>query len=96
MIDPRTERVDTSRTADEIHRVIPLLKNPVEIDQAWHDAWHKYEEVAAAALAVLPDWSEAEVAAVVAEELENDAALFISSSRPIRDFESFCSPTFWY
>jgi len=92
VIDPRTESVDTARTADEIHRVIPSLKNPVEIDQAWHDAWHKYEEVAAAALAVLPDWSEAEVAAVVAEELENDAALFISSSRPIRDFESFAVP----
>jgi 2-succinyl-5-enolpyruvyl-6-hydroxy-3-cyclohexene-1-carboxylate synthase len=92
VIDPRTESVDTARTADEIHRVIPLLKDPVEIDQAWHDVWHKYEEVAAAALAVLPDWSEAEVAAVVAEELENDAALFISSSRPIRDFESFAVP----
>ena len=92
VIDPRTESVDTARTADEIHRVIPSLKDPVEIDQAWHDAWHKYEEVAAAALAVLPDWSEAEVAAVVAEELENDAALFISSSRPIRDFESFAVP----
>jgi 2-succinyl-5-enolpyruvyl-6-hydroxy-3-cyclohexene-1-carboxylate synthase len=92
VIDPRTESVDTARTAEEIHRVIPSLKDPVEIDQAWHDAWHKYEEVAAAALAVLPDWSEAEVAAVVAEELENDAALFISSSRPIRDFESFAVP----
>jgi 2-succinyl-5-enolpyruvyl-6-hydroxy-3-cyclohexene-1-carboxylate synthase len=48
--------------------------------------------MAAAALAVLPDWSEAEVAAVVAEELENDSALFISSSRPIRDIESFAVP----
>ncbi|MEY3715568.1 MAG: 2-succinyl-5-enolpyruvyl-6-hydroxy-3-cyclohexene-carboxylate synthase, partial [Actinomycetota bacterium] len=92
LIDPRTEDIDTARTADEIHRVIPSLKNPVEIDHAWHDLWHKYEEVAAAALAVLPDWSEAEVAAVVSEELENDAALFISSSRPIRDFESFAVP----
>ncbi len=92
VIDPRTEDIDTARTADEIHRVIPSLKNPVEIDHAWHDLWHKYEEVAAAALAVLPDWSEAEVAAVVSEELENDAALFISSSRPIRDFESFAVP----
>lgn len=92
VIDPRTESVDTARTADEIHRVIPSLKSPVELDQAWHYTWHKYEKVAAAALAVLPDWSEAEVAAVVAEELEHDAALFISSSRPIRDFESFAVP----
>jgi 2-succinyl-5-enolpyruvyl-6-hydroxy-3-cyclohexene-1-carboxylate synthase len=92
VIDPRTEKIDTARTADELHRVIPRVKRSVEIDQGWHDLWHKYEEVAAASLAELPDWSEAEVAAVVAEELENDAALFISSSRPIRDFESFALP----
>jgi 2-succinyl-5-enolpyruvyl-6-hydroxy-3-cyclohexene-1-carboxylate synthase len=89
VIDPRTERIDTARTADELHRVFPKVKKSVEIDQAWHDSWHKYEEVAAAALAELPDWSEAEVASVVAEELENNSALFISSSRPIRDIESF-------
>ena len=92
VIDPRTESIDTSRTADEIHRTIPMIKNPIEIDQNWHDQWHKYEEVAAASLSVLPDWSEAEVAAVVAEELENDVALFIASSRPIRDVESFAVP----
>jgi 2-succinyl-5-enolpyruvyl-6-hydroxy-3-cyclohexene-1-carboxylate synthase len=92
VIDPRTEKIDTARTADELHRVIPTVKKSVEIDQAWHDSWHKYEEVAAASLAELPDWSEAEVASVVAEELENDSALFISSSRPIRDIESFAVP----
>ena len=92
VIDPRTEKIDTARTADELHRVIPKVKKTIEIDQAWHDSWHKYEEVAAAALAELPDWSEAEVASVVAEELENDSALFVSSSRPIRDIESFAVP----
>jgi 2-succinyl-5-enolpyruvyl-6-hydroxy-3-cyclohexene-1-carboxylate synthase len=92
VIDPRTEKIDTARTADELHRVIPKVKRTIEIDQAWHDSWHKYEEVAAAALAELPDWSEAEVASVVAEELENDSALFVSSSRPIRDIESFAVP----
>lgn len=92
VIDPRLEAIDTARTADETHHVIPKVKNQVDTDSLWHDAWHKYEEVAAAALSVLPDWSEAEVAAVVAEELEDDAALFISSSRPIRDLESFAVP----
>jgi len=92
VIDPRTENIDTKRTADEIHRVIPLIKKTVEIDHIWHEQWHKYEEIAAASLAELPDWSEAEVASVVTEELENDAALFIASSRPIRDIESFAVP----
>jgi len=92
VIDPRLEKIDTARTADETHHVIPKVKQAVDTDALWHDAWHKYEEIAAASLAVLPDWSEAEVAAVVAEELENDSALFISSSRPIRDIESFAVP----
>jgi 2-succinyl-5-enolpyruvyl-6-hydroxy-3-cyclohexene-1-carboxylate synthase len=92
VIDPRLEKIDTSRSADETHHVIPRVTAVVDADSIWHDSWHKYEEVAAAALAELPDWSEAEVAAVVSEELENDAALFISSSRPIRDIESFAVP----
>jgi len=92
VIDPRTVNIDTARTADELHRVIPIVIKPVEIDQGWRDLWHKFEEIAAASLAELPEWSEAEVASVVAEELENDAALFISSSRPIRDMESFAVP----
>jgi 2-succinyl-5-enolpyruvyl-6-hydroxy-3-cyclohexene-1-carboxylate synthase len=91
VIDPRLEKIDTSRSADETHRVIPQV-NALDIDNTWHEAWHKFEEIAAAALAELPDWSEAEVAAVVSEELEDDAALFISSSRPIRDIESFAVP----
>ncbi|MFM7355801.1 MAG: thiamine pyrophosphate-dependent enzyme, partial [Actinomycetota bacterium] len=36
--------------------------------------------------------SEAELATVIAEELEDDTALFISSSRPVRDIESFAVP----
>ena len=92
VIDPRTENIDTSRTSDEIHTQIPRVKNPVDIDQSWHDLWKKFEALAAIALSVLPEWSEAELATVVAEELEDDTALFISSSRPVRDFESFAVP----
>jgi len=92
VIDPRTEKIDTSRTSDEIYIQIPQLKKPVEIDQSWHDLWKKYEALAAISLSVLPDWSEAELAAMVAEQLESDTALFISSSRPVRDLESFAVP----
>ena len=92
VIDPRTENIDTSRTSDEIYTQIPRVKNPVDIDQSWHDLWKKFEALAAIALSVLPEWSEAELATVIAEELEDDTALFISSSRPVRDFESFAVP----
>jgi 2-succinyl-5-enolpyruvyl-6-hydroxy-3-cyclohexene-1-carboxylate synthase len=92
VIDPRTEYIDTSRTADEIYTQIPRVKNPVDIDQSWHGLWEKYEALAAIALSVLPEWSEAELATIIAEQLEDDTALFISSSRPVRDFESFAVP----
>ena len=92
VIDPRTENIDTSRTSDEIYTQIPRVKMPLDIDQSWHDLWKKYEALAAIALSVLPEWSEAELATIIAEELEDDTALFISSSRPVRDFESFAVP----
>jgi len=92
VIDPRTENIDTSRTADEIYTQIPRVKIPVDIDQNWHDLWKKFEALAAIALSVLPEWSEAKLAIIVAEELEDDTPIFISSSRPVRDFESFAVP----
>ena len=92
VIDPRTENIDTSRTSDEIYTQIPRVKEPLDIDQSWHDLWKKFEALAAIALSVLPEWSEPELATVIAEELEDDTALFISSSRPVRDFESFAVP----
>ena len=92
VLDPRTENIDTSRTSDEIYTQIPRVKEPLDIDQSWHDLWKKFEALAAIALSVLPEWSEPELATVIAEELEDDTALFISSSRPVRDFESFAVP----
>ena len=92
VVDPRTENIDTSRTSDEIYIQIPKVKQPLDIDQSWHELWKKYEALAAIALSVLPEWSEAELATVIAEELEDDTALFISSSRPVRDIESFAVP----
>ena len=92
VIDPRTKNIDTSRTSDEIYTQIPRVKEPLDIDQSWHDLWKKFEALAAIALSVLPEWSEPELATVIAEELEDDTALFISSSRPVRDFESFAVP----
>jgi 2-succinyl-5-enolpyruvyl-6-hydroxy-3-cyclohexene-1-carboxylate synthase len=92
VIDPRTENIDTSRTSDEIYTQIPRVKIQLDIYQSWHDLWKKYESLAAIALSALPEWSEAELATIIAQELEDDTALFISSSRPVRDLESFAVP----
>lgn len=92
IIDPRTERIDTLRTSDSIFREIPKVKKRVEPDLNWHELWKYFEGLSAMALATLPEWCEAELAIVLAEELQSDTALFISSSRPIRDLEAFAIP----
>ena len=71
---------------------IPNIKTKVERDESWFDAWKKYEALAKSALVDYPEWSEGAVASLVAADLENGSALFISSSRPIRDIEAFASP----
>ena len=92
VIDPRTKRIDGARTADEMLEEIPAVKTKVEMDANWHKAWHKYETLAKEALSTYPDWSEGALASLVAADLENDSALFVASSRPIRDLEAFANP----
>jgi 2-succinyl-5-enolpyruvyl-6-hydroxy-3-cyclohexene-1-carboxylate synthase len=92
VIDPRVETVDTARTADEILEVIPSIKYKIEIDQNWSDRWRKYEALAKEAISTLPEWSEGALASLVAADLENESALFVASSRPIRDIEAFATP----
>lgn len=92
VIDPRTKAIDTERTADELLVAIPSIKTRVERDESWFEAWKKYESLAKSALSDYPEWSEGAVASLIAADLENDSALFIASSRPIRDIEAFATP----
>lgn len=96
VIDPRLESIDTERNADEkflsIPQLIPESKGNLTRFEAWHSEWQRYEALAAKSLSELPEWCEAHVAQSLAEELHKDSALFIASSRPIRDIESFATP----
>ena len=92
VIDPRLQEIDTERSADQKFLSLPTLKTATTPYQAWLNDWRAYEALAAKSLSELPEWSEAIVAHIIAEELPHDSALFISSSRPIRDFESFAPP----
>ena len=58
----------------------------------WVKSWKKYEGLIKGLVANYPEWSEGSLAAQISTDLEDDAALFISSSSPIRDFEAFASP----
>jgi 2-succinyl-5-enolpyruvyl-6-hydroxy-3-cyclohexene-1-carboxylate synthase len=92
VIDPRAKDIDSARSADEILSSIPIVQGRIEVDKSWIEKWSKYEHYAKEAIANYPEWSEGSLAAQVAEDLEEDAALFISSSRPIRDVEAFAKP----
>lgn len=92
VIDPRTKEIDSSRKADEILHVIPFVKAKLEKDANWHAQWEKFESIAEQILENHPDWSEGALASLIAADLENDSALFIASSRPIRDIEAFARP----
>ena len=95
----RTSRVIGIDSHHEVSN--PLRKNSVQLavlphvdvdaDPEWLQAWHQASEKAAAALA-LPVWSEQNLAAHFARSLPNGSALFIGSSRPIRDIEAFAAP----
>jgi len=91
VIDPRTSHIDTERSADEILHSIPKTTNSNR-DDNWWKLWSDFESKAKAALADYPSWSEGALASIVAADLENDTALFIASSRPIRDLEVFATP----
>lgn len=92
VIDPRMEQIDVARSADEKHFNIPRVATSSMENWEWRALWQKYEMLAAKSLSELPDWCESSIAKLIAAEIREDAALFISSSRPIRDLESFAIP----
>ncbi len=86
VIDPRVAEIDTRRSADEIHHVLPRVV-ATSADPDWKKEWLSYFTLAQQAISESAQWSEGRVAAAIAQ-LEMDA-LFVASSRPIRDIESF-------
>lgn len=86
VIDPRVAEIDTRRSADEIHHVLPRVIAS-NADAEWKKEWLANFTFAEQAISESAEWSEGRVAAVIAQ-LDMDA-LFVASSRPIRDIESF-------
>ena len=89
VIDPRTAEIDTRRSADEIHHVLPKVV-ATKADPSWRERWLSFFTRANEAISSSAEWSEGRLAATVAQ-LEMDA-LFVASSRPIRDIEAFAMP----
>lgn len=91
VIDPRIATVDSDRSADKRFTEIPVLDTVMASDD-WIAQWRKYSARCAKLISELDGWNEASIARQIGEAIPDGSALFISSSRPIRDFEGFATP----
>lgn len=88
VIDPRMATVDTYRVADQRFLAVPLIQaKPADIE--WLEQWQKLSQRTSKLVCELDDWSESALARELAAKMSG--AVFISSSRPIRDLESFAA-----
>ena len=89
VIDPRMATVDTYRVADQRFIAAPkVVSKPADPD--WHEQWRKLSLRTAKLVSEISNWSESALARELASQLTG--AVFIASSRPIRDLENFATP----
>jgi 2-succinyl-5-enolpyruvyl-6-hydroxy-3-cyclohexene-1-carboxylate synthase len=92
VIDLRIATVDINRNADQIFLAIPNVKLDSDSDSSWNALWSMYADETGKLVESLPRWSEGSIARNVSRLLSDQTTLFISSSRPVRDFEGFAAP----
>jgi 2-succinyl-5-enolpyruvyl-6-hydroxy-3-cyclohexene-1-carboxylate synthase len=80
VIDPRASKVDPKRSATKIFSGFPKIEGSAE-------KWQLSSNLIA-----IDGWNEPAVAQCIAANLPDGSALFVSSSRPIRDLEAFAAP----
>ncbi len=91
VIDPRTEFVDTNRTADLVLTNLPHVTK-ASTDQSFIESWRAASKSAASVIAATQSWSEQSALTAITSHLPDGAALFVGSSRPIRDIEGCATP----
>jgi 2-succinyl-5-enolpyruvyl-6-hydroxy-3-cyclohexene-1-carboxylate synthase len=88
VIDPRALTIDTARISSLTLKSIPKVHG--RKDQSWLSIWR--------GLITIPDaelgfgWSEQLALMAITKNLPAPAALFVGSSRPVRDIEAFAQP----
>jgi len=91
VVDQRIATVDTNRVADRLFTELPILQGVIHSDE-WLAKWEKISERARKLVQSLDGWNEAVIARSIAAAIPVGSALFLSSSRPIRDIEGFAAP----
>ncbi len=88
VIDPRTKDVDTKREAS---LVLSSLPAEVTSKATSSELWTKAANSAAKELENLA-WSEQQAITSICDQIIDGSAVFIGSSRPVRDIEAFVHP----
>jgi len=92
IVDSRIAEIDTARSGDEIHLTLPEATQQ-KSDQEWMQLFIKTStEIHGKVLTHLTGWSEPAVVNEFVSQIPKESTLFVSSSRPIRDIESFATP----
>jgi 2-succinyl-5-enolpyruvyl-6-hydroxy-3-cyclohexene-1-carboxylate synthase len=91
VVDQRLATVDSDRQADRKFTELPDLQGVIQSDE-WIAKWNKVSERAQKLIDSLGGWNEAVIARTIAALIPDGTALFVSSSRPIRDLEGFAHP----
>ncbi len=90
VVDPRMATVDSDRSADQRFLELPKVE-VAAADPEWIAKWGKYSLRTAKVVSELSVWSEPVIAREIGARIPSSTALFISSSRPIRDIEGFAA-----
>jgi 2-succinyl-5-enolpyruvyl-6-hydroxy-3-cyclohexene-1-carboxylate synthase len=88
VIDPRILEIDSKR---EGNLLLPALPAQVKSSKSDVVIWEKASDIAASEIATI-QWSEQLAIISICESIPDQSALFIGSSRPVRDVEAFCHP----
>ena len=82
VIDPRVMDVDSKRTATSKFTSLPFIES--ESDPAWISQWNSLSHLELP----LHGWSEQVAVKTIVEAIPEGSALFVGSSRPVRDIEA--------
>ena len=88
VIDPRSLDIDNKREANLLLSSLPVQIESHESDEG---VWQKLSSLAAETIENLK-WSEQFATLEITKSIPNGSALFVGSSRPVRDIEAFCKP----
>jgi 2-succinyl-5-enolpyruvyl-6-hydroxy-3-cyclohexene-1-carboxylate synthase len=91
VIDPRISTIDTKRTASQVFFALPKLEVST-LNPTWISDWNEISKLASKVIDEDISWSEQSALSTIAAGVPNGSALFIGSSRPIRDIEAFAKP----